>query len=268
MNFPMVMGILNVTPDSFSDGGRFLDPDTAVRHGIKMVNAGAGIIDVGGESTRPDALPIDPEEQKDRILPIISELVKKTDCPVSVDTRSADVAAAAIEAGAKIINDVSGFLYDPDMPKCLAKYRPIAIAMHMRGTPEDMRDRTGYKALLWEVSAELMRGVMKAVHAGLPFENVWIDPGIGFAKTAEQSLALLANLQFFKAISRPIVVGPSRKSFLQPVTGKTVEQRQWGTAAAVAWAVAAGADCVRVHDVAQMHDVVKTTMAIMEARIV
>ena len=268
MKFPVIMGILNVTPDSFSDGGQFMDTDTAVRHGLKMVEEGAGIIDIGGESTRPMATPIAPKEQKDRLIPVIRALVKKTDCPISVDTRSADVAAAAIMAGASIINDVSGFLFDPDMPKVLAMYKPVAIAMHMRGTPENMREMTDYRSLLWEVSTELMQGVIKAVDAGLPFENVWLDPGIGFSKTAKQSLALMANIKFFKGLGRPVVIGPSRKSFLQPVIGKAVEQRAWGTAAAVAWAVAAGADCIRVHDVDRMNDVVKTTRAIMEARIV
>lgn len=268
MRFPIVMGILNVTSDSFSDGGRFLDPDEAVRHGLEMADAGAGIIDIGGESTRPMAQPVAPDAQKDRILPVIRELVKRVDCPISVDTRSAEVAAAALEAGASIVNDVSGFLFDPQMPVILAKYRPIAIAMHMRGIPENMRDQTDYNAVLWDVSTELMQGAMKAVNAGLPFENIWLDPGIGFAKTAEQSLILLANLRFFKALSRPVVVGPSRKSFLQQTTGKPVEQRLWGTAAAVSWAVSAGADCVRVHDVKEMCDVVETIRALMEACIV
>ncbi len=267
MRFPAVMGILNVTPDSFSDGGRYTEPDTAVRHGLDMARSGADIIDVGGESTRPGAADVPLQEQKNRVLPVIKALKARVDCPISVDTRSADVAAAAIEAGASIVNDVSGFLFDAQMPRVLAKYQVTAIAMHMRGTPADMRQRTEYRSLLWEIATELMDGVKKAMDAGLPFEKVWLDPGIGFAKDARQSLVVLANLPFFKALGRPVVVGPSRKSFLQPIIDKGVEERAWGTAAAVAWAVSAGADCVRVHDVPAMQDVVKTVRAIMEARI-
>jgi dihydropteroate synthase len=267
MDFPVIMGILNVTPDSFSDGGSFVDPDSAIHHGMEMALSGANIIDVGGESTRPGAQPIPPEEQKSRVIPVIRELSKRVDIPISVDTRSADVAAAAIEAGAAMVNDVSGFLFDPDMPAILGKYRPLAVAMHMRGTPENMRSHVDYKAILWEIASELMTGVDKAVAAGLPFENVWLDPGIGFAKTAQQSLVLMANLRFFKALGRPLVVGPSKKSFLEPIIHKPVEQRDWGTAAAVAWAVAQGADCVRVHDVGPMKDVVTTIKAMREAMI-
>ncbi len=269
MKFPLVMGILNVTPDSFSDGGLFLDPDRAVEHGLEMVKKGAQIIDIGGESTRPGAKEISAKEQLERVIPVIKGIKQHSDVLISVDTRSSEVAAAAIHAGAAIVNDVSGFKHDKDMVKVIAKYDVYAIAMHMRGTPQNMKQLNTYKNLLWDISAELKQSIDMAVNAGVDINKIWIDPGIGFAKDAQQSLKIMNNIPFFKKLGLPVVIGPSRKSFMAPVLNKQNPQdRVWGTAAAVAIAIYMGADCVRVHDVEEMSDVVKVAKAIKEAKVV
>lgn len=263
---PLIMGVLNVTPDSFADGGRYNDPDAAIAHGLTMAEAGADIIDVGGESTRPGATPVSPEEELRRILPVIRGLAKRVPA-LSVDTRHAEVAEAALDAGAIIVNDVSAFQYDPEMPYLLARRKPGAVAMHMRGVPADMAMRTEYRSLIADCASELWNAAIKAVEAGLPMENLWLDPGIGFAKNATQSLSLLADLDVFVRLGRPLVVGVSRKSFIGHILGgKGPAERLFGTAGAVAAAVLKGARVIRVHDVAEMRDVAIVAHAIARAK--
>jgi dihydropteroate synthase len=264
---PLLMGILNVTPDSFSDGGRFPDADHAVAFGLSMAAQGADLIDVGGESTRPGAPPVSEAEERERVIPVIRALAGRTPVPISIDTRRSSVAEAALEAGAVVVNDVSGFNHDPQMPFLLGRERPIAVAMHMRGSPADMQTRTGYKSLVADCVAELWTGARRALDAGLPTDHLWLDPGIGFAKDAQQSLALLANLDAFVALGRPILVGVSRKAFLGRLTNVPVPaERAFSTAAAVTAAILLGARILRVHDVAAMRQVIQVAQAIRSAR--
>ena len=264
---PLVMGVLNVTPDSFHDGGRYADPAAAVLRGLEMDAEGAEIIDVGGESTRPGAVPVPVATELARVIPVLRGLHGRVRAALSIDTRRAEVASAAIEAGAAVVNDVSGFRHDTAMPALLGRRMPVAIAMHMRGEPADMASRNAYGDLIAECAEELWSGVTPALEAGLPMRNVVLDPGIGFAKDWRQSLAILAGLDGFCRLGRPVAVGVSRKSFLGQVTGRTDPgERLFGTAAAVALAVYAGARIVRVHDVASMLDVVRVAHAVLAAR--
>lgn len=260
---PLIMGVLNVTPDSFSDGGCFIDPGRAVEQALNMIANGADIIDVGGESTRPGAAPVTEEEELERVIPVIRAITSITQLPVSVDTRRSTVACQAIDAGASIVNDVSGFTFDPDMIGILASRKPIAVAMHMRGTPDTMQQQTEYQSLFGEIVAETMPAVLRAIEAGLPKSQIWFDPGIGFAKTAEQNAEIIKQIQLFDTIGFPVLVGPSRKAFIGVLTGKKDPvKRVYGTAAAVAASVLFGARILRVHDVAEMNDVVKVAWAI------
>jgi dihydropteroate synthase len=260
---PIVMGVVNVTPDSFSDGGRFFHTEKAVEHALRMFDDGAQIVDIGGESTRPCAKPVDVEEELRRVIPVIERLAHKTEMPISVDTRKSLVAKTAIETGAIMVNDVSGFTFDEGMIQVLVDYKPIAVAMHMRGTPQDMQSRVKYENLIEDIKRELMERVDRAVRAGFPKENILIDPGIGFAKTYKQCLEILKNLEAFCSLGFPVLVGPSRKSFVGVVLNKErPEDRLFGTAAAVAIAVMNGARVIRVHDVPQMVDVVRMAHAL------
>lgn len=264
---PLVMGVLNVTPDSFYDGGRYAEKDDAVAHGLEMAEQGADIIDIGGESTRPCALPMDGPSEKARVLPVIEDLVRHTDRAISIDTRRADVAEAALDAGAVMVNDVSGFTHDPAMPGLLGSRKPLAVAMHMRGTPEDMQSHTRYDSLLKDVASELWERVQPALAAGLPEKFLFLDPGIGFAKTWQQNLVLLNNLDSLAGLGRPVLVGASRKSFIGHVLSDLdPEKRLFGTTGAVAMAVAGGARILRVHDVAPMRDAILVAHAICQAR--
>ena len=260
------MGVLNVTEDSFYDGSRVPSLEAAVARGVEMVASGAEVLDVGGESTRPGAAPVPVDEEIGRVVPVVRELAARVSAAISVDTRRAQVAEAALEAGAIMVNDVSAFTHDADMPSLLGRQKPLAIAMHMRGTPADMQSRTEYRCLTVEVLAELWDAVRPALDAGLPIENLLLDPGIGFAKTWEQNLTLLCELDCLVRSGRPVVVGVSRKSFI----GKVLDRpdpggRLFGTAAAVAAAVLRGARVLRVHDVPEMRDVVLVAHAIATA---
>jgi dihydropteroate synthase len=257
------MGVLNVTPDSFSDGGFFIDPGRAVEQALNMIENGADIIDVGGESTRPGAAPVTEEEELSRVIPVIRAITSITEVPVSVDTRRSAVAWQAIDAGALIVNDVSGFTFDPDMIGILAARKPIAVAMHMRGTPDTMQQQTQYSSLVGQIISETMPAIQRAIEAGLPKSQIWFDPGIGFAKTAEQNAEIIKQIQLFDTIGFPVLIGPSRKAFIGALTGKKDPlKRVYGTAAAVAASVLFGARILRVHDVAEMNDVVKVAWAI------
>jgi len=263
---PLLMGILNVTPDSFSDGGLFVHTDKAVEHALKMIEQGADIIDIGGETTRPGAKPVDESQELARVIPVIEALAKLTDTPISVDTRHAGVALAALDAGACIVNDVSGFRFDLGMITVLAARRPVAVAMHMRGTPDNMQKHTAYTSLLGEVITETLPTILWAIDAGLPRTRVWLDPGIGFSKTPEQNLRLIAHTRAFADLGFPVLTGPSRKSFIGAVLDRPDPAgRLFGTAASVAASVMYGARILRVHDVPEMLDVIKVAWAIAGA---
>lgn len=260
---PLVMGILNVTPDSFYDGGRYGETQVAIDKGLAMASEGADIIDVGGESTRPCARPLETQEEIDRILPVVEGLAGQTDRIVSIDTRRVPVARAALDAGALMVNDVSGFSFDPEMPALLAQHRPLAVVMHMRGTPEDMQSHTRYASLIDNVAEELWEKAGRALEAGFPEDHLFLDPGIGFAKTWRQNLVLLNRLDAFTRYGRPVLVGVSRKSFIGRVLNNLdPKDRLFGTAGAAAVAVTRGARILRVHDVAEMSDVIRVAHAI------
>lgn len=262
----VLMGVLNVTPDSFSDGGLWLDPEAAIPHAIQMVSEGAGIVDVGGESTRPGAAPVSEEEELRRVLPVIEALAPAIGVPISVDTRKPVVAEAALEAGAAIVNDTSGEEFDPEMDAVVGRMGAGLVVMHSRGTPSTMRTLTEYDDVVGHTTSFLTRRAQEAVDAGVDPSAIALDPGVGFAKTADQSLELLAGLGELVGTGWPVVVGTSRKSFIGAKLGVPEDQRLEGTAATVAWAVAQGAHVVRVHDVEAMTRVVRMTEAIAAAR--
>ena len=258
----IAMGVLNVTPDSFSDGGRFFDTEKAVAHGLYMANAGAAIIDVGAESSRPGSKPVSSTEQIKRAIPVISQLAAKIDIPISIDTTDAAVAAAALDAGAGMINDITA-LADDDMAKLAAEKRVPMVLMHMQGGPATMQIEPKYDDVVAEVLDFLAARTKRAERFGIPPEMIFIDPGIGFGKTTEHNLELLRNLDKFIATGYRVLVGISRKRFIGELTGKKrPSDRIFGTAAAVALAVAAGVSVVRVHDVAEMVEVLKVANAI------
>jgi dihydropteroate synthase len=250
-----VMGILNVTPDSFSDGGRFVEPARAIEQGRRMWAAGAAIIDVGGESTRPGAEPVDPAEERRRVLPVVEALARER-ITVSIDTRRASTARAALEAGATIINDVSA-LADPEMAPLAARAGASVILMHMQGEPRTMQEAPAYEDVVSEVARFLRIAAKKALSAGVPADRIRVDPGIGFGKRLEHNLELLRRLPELRSLGFGLVVGTSRKRFIGEILDRPVERRRWGTAASVAAAVLRGARCVRVHDVEEMIEVVR-----------
>ncbi|TAF09227.1 MAG: dihydropteroate synthase [Nostocales cyanobacterium] len=251
-----LMGILNVTPDSFSDGGQFNTASAALVQAQAMVDGGADIIDIGGQSTRPGAEQITPTEELDRVLSVLQIIRPKIDLPLSVDTTRANVAKAAVEAGADIVNDISGGTYDPEMLATVANLDVPIMLMHIRGTPQTMQQHTNYQDLMGEIYSFLSQQIAAATAAGIKYEKIIIDPGIGFAKNYEQNLEIFRQLQTLKVLNCPILVGASRKSFI----GKILNQpdpkaRVWGTAAACCAAIFNGADILRVHDVLEMRDV-------------
>ena len=251
----LLMGIVNVTPDSFADGGRCVTAQSAVVRGLQLVEDGADFLDIGGESTRPGAQPVSAEEEMARILPVIRGLRERTDMPISVDTWKAEVAAAAIAAGAAIVNDISGFALDPSLAEVVARTGVGCVLMHMRGTPSNMQQFTQYEDVAGEVAAELAAALQRADSAGILRERIVLDPGIGFSKSAGQNHELIRGLGRIRSVlGRPLLAGPSRKSFI----GKLLPgdpppaERVWGTAAAVTACILYGADIIRVHDVAEM----------------
>lgn len=245
-----VMGILNVTPDSFSDGGQFNSLDRAIAQAQHLQTSGIDILDIGGQSTRPGAEIISLQDELDRVIPVIQALRSAgLLLPISVDTTRAAVAAVALENGANWINDISGGSYDPDIFAVAAQYQAPIVLMHLRGTPETMQSLTDYKDLLGEVGDFLRNQTHKALAAGVPDDRIILDPGIGFAKTVHQNIQLLGNLSYLKKLGYPLLVGPSRKSFIGHIlTEPNPQERVWGTAAACCKAIAEGADILRVHD--------------------
>jgi len=263
----LVMGILNITPDSFADGGRYLDPDRAVAAGLQMIEEGADLLDVGGESTRPGAEPVPAADEMRRVLPVIERLAGRVPVPLSIDTYKSVVARAAIERGATIVNDVSGLQYDRELAPAAAETRAGLILMHTRGRSLEMHERAVYDDALEEVAGELEQAILRATQAGVRREAIVVDPGFGFAKRSEHSYEVLARLEAIAALDRPILSGPSRKSFLQAALGeRQPAARDWGTAAAVTASVLAGAHIVRVHNVAAMVDVVRVADRIAQSR--
>ena len=251
----LVMGVVNVTPDSFHDGGRYQTGQAALDQALRLVKEGADLIDIGGESTRPGSAGISPEEERERVVPVIKELAGKVTIPISVDTKKAAVARAALDCGASIINDISGGRADPDLRPLAAETKAGLILMHMRGEPATMQSLTDYDDLLGEIKAELSQRIEEALAAGVAAEAICLDPGIGFAKTAQQNLVLIKGLGRLLSLGLPLLAGPSRKSFI----GRALEEqglpdgtddRLEGTLAAVTLCALAGAHLVRVHDVA------------------
>ena len=261
---PLVMGVLNVTPDSFSDGGLYLDPGAAVKHALAMVDEGADLIDIGAESTRPGAEAVSEAEELRRLVPVVQEVCRRVAVPVSVDTTKAAVARQALDAGAAIINDISALQADPAMAAVVAKDSAGLVLMHMQGTPQTMQQAPRYGDIVAEVREFLGARLRAAVGAGIAADQILLDPGIGFGKNLEQNLILLDRLDAFQALGRPMLVGVSRKAFIGGVLGRGAGDRLLGTAAAVAAAVLRGAMVVRVHDVRAMQDVVKVIDAIQK----
>jgi dihydropteroate synthase len=255
------MGIVNVTPDSFSDGGRFLDPKLAVEHCLRLAEDGADILDIGGESTRPGAPEVPVEEEERRVLPVIEAVAARLDVPISIDTSKAEVARAALDAGAAIINDVTAGA-DPALLALAAERDVPVVLMHMKGTPRTMQLEPRYADVLAEIAAFLEARCAAAVAAGVAPERLIVDPGIGFGKTVGHNLEILARLHELHALGRPLLVGPSRKSFIGKTLGLDVEERLMGTAAAVTACVLAGAHIIRVHDVAEMRQVCRIADAL------
>jgi dihydropteroate synthase len=255
----LVMGILNVTPDSFADGGLRFDPERAVDDGLQMVADGADILDVGGESTRPGAEPVPADEELRRVRPVIERLAAQTRIPISIDTYKAIVAREAVASGAAIVNDISGLQYDEPLVRAIADTGAAVVLMHNRGRSREMYREAEYADVAGEIVAELRAAIGRAVDGGVPRESVVIDPGLGFAKHAEHSVEALATLERLAELNRPILIGPSRKSFLKMAVGdKAPAERDWGSAAAVAASILLGAHIVRVHAVAEMVQVVRT----------
>jgi dihydropteroate synthase len=259
---PLLMGIVNVTPDSFFDGGRFLDREAAVAHAVRLVEEGADLLDVGAESTRPGAVPIDEAEERRRLIPVVSAVAKVVSTPISVDTSKAVVARAAIDAGATIVNDVTALRHDPEMVELVAQTGAGVVLMHMQGNPRTMQQAPTYQDVVEDVAAFLAQRAQYAMERGVAQRQIIVDPGIGFGKVLVHNLDLLARLRTFTRLGFPLLVGVSRKSFIGRLVDQPVQDRVWGTAAAVALAVEQGAQILRVHDVGAMRDVVKVAAAI------
>ena len=244
-----VMGILNVTPDSFSDGGHYFEVQHAVAHTQAMVEEGATLIDIGGESSRPGALPVSVDEELTRILPVIRAVSDTVDVLISVDTYKAEVARQALQAGAHLVNDITALRADAEMASVVAKAEAGLILMHIKGTPRTMQHAPQYDDVVSEVRTSLQKSIRIAEKQGIAAERIIIDPGIGFGKTTAHNLELLKNLSAFRSLNKPLLIGTSRKSFIGNVLGLPITERVEGTAATVCWAIAHGADIVRVHDV-------------------
>ncbi|MBI4697451.1 MAG: dihydropteroate synthase [Nitrospirae bacterium] len=248
-----VMGILNITPDSFSDGGLFFDKTRALAHALQMQTDGADIIDIGGESTRPGAEKLSAREEIKRVVPVIEELAKKLKIPISIDTYKSEVAEAALSAGASIVNDISGLRFDRRMPKVVADHKVPVVIMHIKGSPQNMQINPVYDALIPEIMDYLREGIDIARDAGIDEDKIIIDPGIGFGKTVEHNLEIIRRLKEFTGFEKPILFGPSRKSFIgKMLGGLPADERLEGTAASIAIGIFNGANIIRVHDVKAM----------------
>lgn len=256
-----LMGILNLTPDSFSDGGRFFDPERAIGRGLEMIGEGADFVDIGGESTRPGSEAVPAAEELRRVLPVVEALAKRAEVPISIDTYKTDVAAAALDAGAVIVNDISGLHFDPPLADVIARKNASVVLMHIKGAPRTMQLDPQYVDVVNEVKSYLGDAIRLAEAKGI--EQIIIDPGIGFGKTVQHNLELIRRLNEFSAMGYPVLVGPSRKSFIGTILDLPVERRLEGTAGAVAASIMNGANIVRVHDVKEMKRVAQIVDAII-----
>jgi len=264
-----IMGILNSTPDSFSDGGLHFDTAVAIEQGIKMVRDGADIVDVGGESTRPGSEPVSLQEELRRTIPVIKVLAKKISAPISIDTYKAEVARQALEAGASIVNDISGLRFDSEMPKVIAQFKVPVVIMHIKGRPREMQQNPQYEALIPEIMDYFRISIRLAKKFGIPDELMILDPGIGFGKTFDHNLEILNNLEQFTLLEKPLLVGPSRKAFLGKILGDVpASDRLEGTAAAVAVSIMKGVNIIRVHDVKEIARIAKVIDAIKREKVV
>jgi dihydropteroate synthase len=259
-----LMGIVNVTPDSFSDGGRFLAPERAIAHAQELVAAGADLLDVGGESTRPGARGVSAEEELARVAPVLAGL-DDVEAPISIDTSKAAVAEAALDAGAEIVNDVTALRSDPSIAGLCAQRDRTLVLMHMQGTPRTMQENPTYDDVVDDVKAFLAERIEFAVGEGIAEERIWVDPGIGFGKTVRHNLELLQRLGELRELGRPIVVGTSRKRFIGTLTGRDVDDRLGGTIASNVLAMTAGADVLRVHEVAEVRQALVVVEAVLAA---
>jgi len=259
-----LMGVLNVTPDSFSDGGKIFKPEDAINRAWRMVEQGADIIDVGGESTRPGADSIPVEEELRRVIPVIKELTKKTDIPVSIDTYKSEVAREALDAGAEMINDISALRFDPRMKEVAFRYDVPVVLMHIKGTPKNMQDNPSYDNLIQEISDYLRESIEKAEDSGIAQDKIIIDPGIGFGKRLKDNLEILRNLEKLASLGKPILVGLSRKSFIGKVLDLPLDERMEGSLAALAVAICNGAKILRVHDVKESKRAAQMVDAILQ----
>ncbi len=259
----LVMGIINITPDSFSDGGLMFDRDKAIAYGLDLASKGADIIDIGGESTRPGSEPVNLQEEIDRVIPVISALAPEINIPISIDTYKAKVADLALKAGASIINDISACTFDPQMLNVIMESNAGVILMHIKGTPRNMQKDPHYNDVVSEVRMFLSQQVEHLTRQGIERQRILVDPGIGFGKTLEHNILLLRNLKQFQNLGIGVLVGPSRKSFIGLLTDKPVNERLEGTLAAVAVCALNGADLVRVHDVPQTIAALKVVDAIV-----
>ena len=263
-----IMGILNVTPDSFSEGGQYFDKSLAIKRAYEMVEEGADIIDIGGESTRPGSEPVPLEEELRRTIPVIEAIVKNIKVPISIDTYKADVAKRALDAGASMVNDISGLRFDPEMPKVVSQYKVPVVIMHIKGNPKTMQKEPVYEALIPEIMDYLRTSIRLAVKFGIDEDKIIIDPGIGFGKTFDHNLEIIKNLNEFTLLEKPLLIGPSRKAFIGKILGDVpASERLEGTAAAVAISILNGANIIRVHDVKEMKKVALVADAVKRGRV-
>ncbi|HUG20272.1 MAG TPA: dihydropteroate synthase [Planctomycetaceae bacterium] len=261
-----LMGIVNVTPDSFSDGGNFLQTERAVEHALALAEQGADVLDIGGESTRPDSEPVSVDVELNRVIPVIESLRQQTKVPISIDTTKAEVARQALAAGADIVNDISGLTFDEDMMSVCANSDCGIIVMHIRGTPRTMQDNPTYDDVVSDVRGFLSERVELMAGCGIDQERIMLDPGIGFGKTAEHNLELMRNLSELRSLGRPLLVGHSRKRFLGKILGRPVDERTAGTIGVSAALSLLGADVIRVHDVAAIRDALTAFRTLLTGR--
>jgi dihydropteroate synthase len=261
--FPKLIGIVNVTPDSFSDGGQFLDQSAAVQQCVRLAGEGADIIDVGGESTRPGALPVAEDEEVGRVVPVISEAARRVPIPISVDTTKAAVAERALDVGAAIVNDISGLRFDARMLEVCARSHAGVICMHMQGTPQTMQIDPRYLDVIREVGGFLAERLTFLESHGIALERIVVDPGIGFGKTPEHNLAILKNIDQFRALGRPVLIGHSRKRFLAKLLGRPLEEASSATIGVALAAALRGADLLRVHDVRATREALTACWAVL-----
>lgn len=261
---PRLMGIVNATPDSFSDGGLYIDAGAAIEQALQLADAGADFLDVGGESTRPGAAIVSEEEELRRVIPVIAGLAKQTSLPISIDTSKATVARRALEVGARIVNDISGLTFDSEMPSVCAESDCGVVCMHIQGTPRTMQDEPRYDDVVEDICRFLASRLESLAEAGIAPERVMLDPGIGFGKTAEHNLQILANIDRLHSLGRPVLIGHSRKRFLGKLLGKPLDERLFGTVGVAIALAEQSVDVIRVHDIAAVHDCLIAWKAVVD----